>query len=172
LSHHKLLYHSKLVRIKCELCDKICVNRHQYLTHKNRAHNTKKISCAHCDTVVLSITLLRKHLCKKHPDIYLKDKPHWCSICYFNFCTEKEFNSHMEEHSNLKCYFCGKYCPSPSYLAVHLRIYTRERPFKCSSCECWFKTNGNLTVSQSYTVSNEASIIRSIFFLESCECTP
>jgi len=119
--------------------------------HVRNVHNLKrtKLDCPHCDRPFGNGTYLRKHLCKEHSEIHLKDKTHYCNICFHNFSTEEELTTHMSGHSIrsiIKCFFCGKQSPSPVHLNMHLRTHTGERPFNCELCESWFKTKGNLTV--------------------------
>ncbi|XP_013191511.1 gastrula zinc finger protein XlCGF57.1 [Amyelois transitella] len=45
---------------------------------------------------------------------------------------------------SFKCTHCGRKCPNPSSLAVHMRSHTDEKPFPCSSCDKKYKDSGTL----------------------------
>ena len=42
------------------------------------------------------------------------------------------------------CPHCGKQCPTPSLLQIHVRVHTGEKPFKCWKCGMAFSTKSNM----------------------------
>ncbi|XP_050344294.1 zinc finger protein 484-like [Nymphalis io] len=42
------------------------------------------------------------------------------------------------------CSVCGRQCPNPSTLMIHMRSHTNERPYSCPSCDKKYKDSGSL----------------------------
>ncbi|KAM9923153.1 hypothetical protein OXX59_005351 [Metschnikowia pulcherrima] len=45
---------------------------------------------------------------------------------------------------------CSKTCVSNSYLILHVRSHTDEKPFACAECDKKFSHSGNLTLHMGY----------------------
>ncbi|XP_052763518.1 zinc finger protein 219-like isoform X8 [Mya arenaria] len=43
-----------------------------------------------------------------------------------------------------QCPYCSKYFPTPSLLAMHVRVHTGEKPFKCPVCSQGFAQKGTM----------------------------
>lgn len=51
---------------------------------------------------------------------------------------------------DLLCPACSKTCVSNSYLILHVRSHTDEKPFACAECDKKFSHSGNLTLHMGY----------------------
>jgi len=110
----------------------------------------KQLECFYCEKTFPASCVVqhRKHMCKNHSEKHLKEKKHFCSVCYHTFEGEEERDLHLESsHAQLKCQECNHYFQTRAHHEVHMRIHTKERPYKCSLCGQDFQTKGHLTVS-------------------------
>lgn len=79
--------------------------------------------------------------------------PFVCENCWEGFLLEIEFNAHICQPEVFKssnrekvfrqCDQCGKSYPS-SYIGVHMRIHSADRPYICKYCPKRFKVLGGL----------------------------
>ncbi|KAJ3343826.1 hypothetical protein HDU83_005457 [Entophlyctis luteolus] len=53
-------------------------------------------------------------------------------------------HQHRKSRVQRTCNICGIVCPTPYALNTHLRVHTREKPFKCYICNTAFTQKGNL----------------------------
>jgi len=50
----------------------------------------------------------------------------------------------LAAQGNTTCHICFKVFACNSALEIHIRSHTKERPFKCKSCDRGFSTKGNM----------------------------
>ena len=70
----------------------------------------------------------------------------------FEINEQKEIRKEMTTTKGVKrkktqqheCDVCEKMFVSPSLLAVHMRIHTKEKPYECDVCEKRFSESGSL----------------------------
>jgi len=144
-------------KVSCDNCGETFPSKAKLRRHIENKHtkakpvkDLRRLECSYCDKTYKSVEIvpLRKHLVKHHPKEHLKEKTHFCCVCFHIFEKEQELNVHLETHSHLKCHECNRYYLNTVHFQSHMRIHTGERPFKCSLCDQSFKTNGHLKVSE------------------------
>ncbi|XP_037774564.1 zinc finger protein Xfin-like [Penaeus monodon] len=79
-------------------------------------------------------SLARMHKRRKH-DLH---KPFQCSQCEWKFTYAYELRSHedthMQERSSVSCLYCNQKFLHEFTLKRHIKISTKENPFKCPKC--------------------------------------
>ncbi|TRY86201.1 hypothetical protein DNTS_030239, partial [Danionella cerebrum] len=111
---------------------------------KSEDEEIHKYFCSTCEKTLPSKRLLMKHE-RTHPGM----KVFSCWICGSGFLSFKERKLHVDEHSgqrakHVKCEKCQKVLSSSSYLNIHMKIHSGEKPFHCTVCGKSFTMKGNL----------------------------
>ncbi|XP_063368807.1 zinc finger protein 85-like [Cydia amplana] len=69
-----------------------------------------------------------------------------CNKCHYLTPFSKRLTYHMKKHSGFViCAVCDYQCATKSRLVSHLRVHTKERPYKCKECNKGFTEPCSLT---------------------------
>ena len=66
-----------------------------------------------------------------------------------------------------QCSFCGKVCPTPSALKLHIRSHTGEKPFSCPHCPYATSHKSNLKIHMQRENSSCSGMRGQATFLQS-----
>jgi KRAB domain-containing zinc finger protein len=127
---------------------KICIKKFKtewYLKAHLKTHETnrEKIECPHCTSKFSWKTNINRHIQDKH-----SGKIHKCKNCEKSFATSNGLhlrikNIHQHSPAMKNCYFCRNVYKTNSNLFLHLKIHTKERPFKFH-CKKTFTNSSSL----------------------------
>ena len=142
--------HSGEKPYKCHICDKAyrdasSLNGHIRSHRECCTSKEDSFSCSKCEKHFSSARSLCHHM-NMHERYYICTE---CDkVCHSNQHLAEHKAEHMGRHSEesnpLECLTCKKAFATPSKLAIHMRVHTGERPFKCTLCGRSFSQNGNL----------------------------
>ncbi|CAL8127455.1 unnamed protein product [Orchesella dallaii] len=108
----------------------------------------KRVQCPHCPRTFTDPVRKDIHVKKKHEGV---TKPFECQICQKRFGRQDHLRNHIKRHTrpprdksssrpkpigekNHTCEYCDQRFRNKSELAIHRRLHTGERPFKCDHC--------------------------------------
>ncbi|XP_065075239.1 zinc finger protein 558-like [Ochlerotatus camptorhynchus] len=145
-------------RFKCDLCDATFKLYGNLIIHRRSHTGERPYACNICGRAFSTSSNMKTHMNVVHS----QDRPYKCNHCHKSFNSEVRLRSHVETHSfpmggsssesaggselSSTCKICNKTFSHPSYLTIHYRVHTGERPYQCKFCSSAFATSGNLKV--------------------------
>ncbi|XP_058451826.1 zinc finger protein 664-like [Malaya genurostris] len=157
MDHHKMRNTLPDGRFKCDLCEATFKLYGNLIIHRRSHTGERPYPCSICGRAFSTSSNMKTHMNVVHS----QDRPYKCQQCYKSFNSETRLRSHLETHSNAMgvgvsdfgnseltstCKICNKTFSHPSYLTIHYRVHTGERPYQCKFCSSAFATSGNLKV--------------------------
>ncbi|XP_072941167.1 uncharacterized protein [Epargyreus clarus] len=128
------------------------------------------LTCRVCSKKISTASYMKIHM-RTHTG----ERPFKCYICDSGFITSSKMHRHVLTHAtvhngeyirlwpkipNLPCRVCSKKISTASYMKIHMRTHTGERPFKCYICDSGFITSSKMHrhVLTHATVHNDGTI--------------
>lgn len=145
--------HSQMHAVRtCRACGAQFTNRGCYREHRSRCEPDAKpdiktvprsrrsnirdpatFICDHCGKTYHSRPQLKNHIVWIHMDI----RPHQCQWCGKRFYTPTRLAEHSVVHTrerNFECDICGAKLVSKMAAVYHRRRHTGEKPYECDEC--------------------------------------
>ena len=138
--------HTREKPYKCETCCasfslKSNLVRHQKVQHTT---GTAKHACAIC-AKVFKETYLKRHMERVHKDVPAVARGETApSVLDVRKMVSKKKGSGKSPLADHTCAVCAKEFRYPSDLILHVRVHTREKPYKCETCCAAFSLKSNL----------------------------
>ena len=137
---HKLENGNNETNTKCRVCNKMFKNKAVLVKHSVSHTNKKDLECPKCPFKANKSFIILSHI-KSHN----KDIPFPCDKCPKKFRSQTTFTRHykvvhleMEGFIlKIKCLYCD-YRSEKSYMKLHERGHTGEKPYKCPKCKLRF----------------------------------
>ncbi|XP_021425757.2 zinc finger protein 22-like [Oncorhynchus mykiss] len=111
--------------------------------------DTDTHSCAQCGAVFCELSQLEAHM-PSHTVPHSGDTSHrqiMCTVCWKSFTSTSYLKVHQRSHTKEKPFHCGVCGKSFSYsgkFREHQRIHTGERPYRCYVCGKRFNQSAHL----------------------------
>uniref|UniRef100_A0A1A7WKY9 Zinc finger and BTB domain-containing protein 41 n=1 Tax=Iconisemion striatum TaxID=60296 RepID=A0A1A7WKY9_9TELE len=113
---------------QCDICFQ-CYSTKSNLTVHKKKHTSdapfpkKEHKCPFCNKLHASRKTLAKHVKRFHPEQ-----------------TQEFFAARKKKTEGWKCTICSKTFSRRPHLQEHMILHTQDRPFKCSSCDEFFRS--------------------------------
>ncbi|XP_072041262.1 zinc finger Y-chromosomal protein 1-like [Amphiura filiformis] len=135
---------SKLVELKCKLCDKIYGNVSSLQTHM-KVHGERNIKCDECEYRTYYKADMRKHKLKHNGE-----KPYKCPTCNKDFKSYTSRKHCMLRHAGTKpfqCSSCPKWFLTKTRLRYHEKVHKSKDSYMYASEEKEKSNEGGATCS-------------------------
>ncbi|XP_055600897.1 zinc finger protein ZFP2-like [Uranotaenia lowii] len=163
MDEHKIKCTLPNGRFKCDMCEGTFKLYGNMIIHRRSHTGERPYPCTICGRAFSTSSNMKTHMNVVHA----QDRPYKCQQCHKSFNSETRLRSHMESHAfpmsstsggpssldklgiselSSTCKICNKTFSHPSYLTIHYRVHTGERPYQCKFCTSAFATSGNLKV--------------------------
>ncbi|CAH0557196.1 unnamed protein product [Brassicogethes aeneus] len=133
-------------KYSCEVCGQQFMFQYLLTIHEYKHKEDKPFPCSKCNKSCLTGEHLRRHV-KIHEKGYIK-KVHSCLVCNKKFSYPSFLEVHMKTHTGEKphlCSVCGKAFRQIGSLHFHQRVHTGYRPYPCNVCGESFMSSSALT---------------------------
>jgi KRAB domain-containing zinc finger protein len=134
----------------CNICGRIFTKKNHLKRHIKYVHKKIKGTKYRCIDCVYT-TDFQSHFAI-HRRTHTGERPFKCLECESSFLRKYLLNNHVKiihmkiKASKFKCCDCNYVTDLKSAYTRHLRVHTKEKPFKCEKCDSAFSTNGYLKV--------------------------
>ena len=130
LHDHIRYVHSGVKPHPCPHCPQRFSRPGDLKVHTNIHSGDKPFSCPDCEK-----SFRTKYLLRYHSYLHSGDWPYRCPYCDKGCATTKDFDKHVQRHSNRKqkhlCHFCHKEIKRPG---LRSRVRKPTHPYICSDC--------------------------------------
>ena len=145
LIEHETNYHFTLIvheqKHDCKICGKILQTRAALVRHSVVHSNQRNHECPKCPFKSNRLWILKTHLVLHNSNLPKLS----CDKCPKKFKTKNHLFNHVKFHHSdidpgvfkVKCGYC-EYMSGKSYIRVHERKHTGERPNSCPDCKKTF----------------------------------
>lgn len=168
LQEHFTRKHTEEYKYQCSICGKNFKAERDYKAHMSN-HETGPQVCDICGVSYPNKISLYSHKNYKHTD---KVKPYECKICQKRLRTEKNLESHMQQHNQtyvceecgmkfarqagltkhrkvhgektVLCPVCGRAFACMTTQRVHMVTHSDVRPYICDVCGCSYTQRSSL----------------------------